>query len=170
MNIMKNCIAFGPIEVCDQGLLLSQYIIQRTKKEALVPYTDRILGPLIRSGFYKYENKLKTSILQTIISFERKGISISYLTSTLRTLFLRTIADYNGDKPFLKVICNGLRYTIQHSKKHDYIMNYLAQRYEKEIHPDKKYGFLYCMYKLIKQVNEEFSSEAINRAIEITTK
>ena len=160
LNVIVKSLVYGPIDVFDSTLTTYGYILEYTEKKALEEYVLKLVGPLIRVAFYKYENEMKARVITTILQFEEKGISLLNLLPQLQTTFVRMIADYIGEKSYLRTVCDGLQYVIENSKKRDLLLNDLLTKYLTADTDWKKFAYLFCIYRVTKR-NTKLLSKAV---------
>jgi len=163
LNVIIKSLVYGPLEVFEQTLITYDFILEYTEKAPLEKYAIKLVGPLIRVAFYKYENELKARVVSTILKFAEKGISLVMLLPQLQTTFVRLILEYNGDPSYLRSVCEGLNYVVDNSKKRDYLLNDLLTKFVTADTDWKKFAHLYCIYKVIKKNPKLFSKALLDK-------
>jgi len=163
LNVVIKALVYGPLEVFEQTLITYDFLLEYTEKAPLEKYAIKLVGPLIRVAFYKYENELKGRVVSTILKFAEKGISLVMLLPQLQTTFVRLIVEYNGDPSYLRSVCEGLNYVIDKSSKRDYLLNDLLTKYLTADSDWKKFAFLFCIYKVIKKNPKLFSKALLDK-------
>jgi hypothetical protein len=166
INVMVQSLVFGPVDVFEEALQTYEYALDHTPKEALDHYVMKLVGPLIRVSFYKYETDLKQLIIKNILKFDEKGVSLLNFLPQLQTTFMRLINDYNGDKSYIKDVAKGLNMVIKYVVKKDSIYNDIFNKFWMEQNSDKKFAYMYCVYYLTKVNIGTFSKALLDIVLE----
>ena len=163
MHVVVKSLVYGPIDVFDKTLTTYEYLIDYTDKKVLEEYVLKLVGPLIRVAFYKYENEVKAKVITTILKFEEKGLSLLMFLPQLQTTFVRMIVDYNGEKNYLRSLVDGLNYIIDNTKKRDFLLNDILSKYFHADTESRKFAHLYCMYRVMKKNLKVFSKALLDK-------
>ena len=161
-NMIVHCLVYGPVDIFEQALTTYEYVVDNTKKSILEGYALKLVGPLIRVALYKYENELKLKIIENILKFEEKGISLTMFLPQLQTIFFRMVTDYNEDHDYINGVARGFNLLIKYSMKKDSIYNELFNKFLL----DRKIPYLYCVYYITKHSINNISKALVDIVLE----
>ena len=162
IHMMVQCLLYGPVDAFDQALTTYEFVLDNTKKSILENCILKLLGPLIKVALYNYDNELKLKVIENILKFDEKGISLTMFLPQLQSLFFRLINDYNEDHDYINGVARGFNLLIKYSTKKDILYGDLFKRFL----VDRKIPYLYCVYYITKHNIDSISKELFDTVLE----
>mmetsp|Transcript_25015 Transcript_25015/g.22112 ORF Transcript_25015/g.22112 Transcript_25015/m.22112 type:complete len:264 (+) Transcript_25015:1033-1824(+) len=160
---MVDCLVYGSIEVFDTALQTYEYILYHTDPKIIQRYVMKLVGPLIRVAFYKYETELKAKVVENLMIFEKVGVSLGVYMPQLQTTFLKMINDSAGNLKYLKTVSQGLNFCANHSAKRDFMLNDLFNKFFDQETSERELAYIYTIYNILKKNADKFSKAIVDR-------
>eukprot|EP01015_Nassula_variabilis_P027211 TRINITY_DN553_c0_g1_i9.p1 TRINITY_DN553_c0_g1~~TRINITY_DN553_c0_g1_i9.p1 ORF type:complete len:365 (+),score=79.95 TRINITY_DN553_c0_g1_i9:65-1159(+) len=160
-NVAIQSLVFGNKEQCKNAVRLYNVMIKYTDTEYLQSYSLKLIGPVIRVLNYKYELDIKSRILQLLVKFIEKQITLKTFAIQLQTTLIKLLNEFPESVNFIENVSQVLTHVMSLTIKKDLIFNENYVRFTKELQNEgNAYPSAFFMEKAL-EVHHNHISKAL---------
>ena len=132
LQICLNTLLHSDLNMREASAVTYRYLIDLTSKAYLEPYVKKITGSLIRVATDKFPNSLKSRILESLLSLQRReSTGIKVFLPALQTTLIKSINDIQADQEVTNLSLQNLIGVLKSNKKYDAVIrdlqNYIVR-------------------------------------------